>query len=188
MTLAGADEPNAPEREYRCADQGEWAIETAEPRSPEGAALLRQFLAEMITRYYRRPTDDAEIDRHLAQGHDSDDLRPPTGLLLLARRRGEPAGCVGLRCLDTRTMELTRMFVRPDARGEGAAEDTARRLGAHRIRLNTREDLVEARRLYAARGYAEIAAYGDDPLADHWFEKRIRIDPPGLTNTGIVLP
>ncbi|MGM7645649.1 GNAT family N-acetyltransferase [Nocardia sp. JW2] len=147
----------------------------------------------MITRYYRRPTDDAEIDRHLAQGHDSDDLRPPTGSLLLARRRGEPAGCVGLRRLDTRTMELTRMFVRPDARGEGgaavlldAAEDTARRLGAHRIRLNTRRDLVEARRLYARRGYTEIAAYGDDPLADHWFEKRIRVDPPGLTNTDIV--
>ena len=63
-----------------------WRIEPADPRSPQAAAVLRLYQAEMITRYYRRPTDDAEIDWHLANGYNSDDLTPPTGLLLLARR------------------------------------------------------------------------------------------------------
>ncbi|MEU0499475.1 GNAT family N-acetyltransferase [Nocardia sp. NPDC004278] len=157
-----------------------WAVEPAEPRSPEAATILRLYLAEMISRYYCRPTDEAEIDRHLADGHDSDDLAPPTGLLLLARRSGEAVGCVGLRRLDAQTLELTRMFVRPDARGDGgaaellgSAELAARELGAHAIRLTTRKDLVEARALYSKHGYAEIPPYGDDPLADHWFEKKL---------------
>ncbi|MEV4130454.1 GNAT family N-acetyltransferase [Nocardia sp. NPDC049707] len=157
-----------------------WSVEPADPRSPEAAAILRLYLAEMICRYYGRPTDNAEIDRHLAEGHDSDDLTPPTGLLLLARRSGEAVGCVGLRRLDAQTLELTRMFVRPDTRGDGAAaellssaEVAARELGARTIRLTTREDLVEARALYAKHGYAEIPPYGDDPLADHWFEKKL---------------
>ncbi|MGF6887237.1 GNAT superfamily N-acetyltransferase [Nocardia sp. GAS34] len=157
-----------------------WTVEPAEPRSPEAAAILRLYLAEMISRYYGRPTDDAEIDRHLADGYDSDDLTPPTGLLLLARRTGTAVGCVGLRRLDARTLELKRMFIRPDARGDGgaaellaSAELAARELGAHAIRLTTRNDLVEARALYAKHGYAEIPPYGDDPLADHWFEKKL---------------
>lgn len=155
-------------------------VEPVDPHAPEAADVLRHYLAEMISRYYRRPTHDAEIDRHLADGHGSDDLRPPTGLLLLARRGGEAVGCVGLRRLGAQTLELTRMFVRPAARGEGlaaellgCAESAARELGARVIRLNTRKDLVEARTFYAKHGYVEIPPYCDDPLADHWFEKML---------------
>ncbi|MFD6395345.1 GNAT family N-acetyltransferase [Nocardia sp. NPDC060249] len=157
-----------------------WAVEPAEPRTPEAAALLRLYLAEMISRYYRRPTDDTQIDRYLADGHDSDDLAPPTGLLLIARRRGEAVGCIGVRRLDADTVELTRMFVHADARGAGgaaallrSAEAAAHKVHARGIRLTTRNDLVEARALYAKHGYSPIPPYGDDPLADHWFEKRL---------------
>jgi GNAT superfamily N-acetyltransferase len=72
------------------------------------------------------------------------------------------------------------MFVRPEARGAGvaalllaAAEQRARADGASVIRLNTRTDLVEARSLYAKHGYQEIPRYSDDPLAEHWFEKKL---------------
>jgi len=74
------------------------------------------------------------------------------------------------------------MFVRPEARGSGvadlllaAAEQYARGDGASLIRLNTRSDLVEARALYAKHGYQEIPPYGDDPLAEHWFEKQLAL-------------
>jgi hypothetical protein len=40
-------------------------------------------------------------------------------------------------------------------------------------RLDTRHDLVEARRLYATHGYVEIPPYSDNPYADHWFDKRL---------------
>jgi GNAT superfamily N-acetyltransferase len=157
---------------------GVWAVEVAAPSEPEAAAVLRDNLAEMISRYYGRETDDAEIDRHLRAGHDSDDLVPPSGLLLLARRSGEVVGCAGLRRVDETTAELTRVFVRPDARGEGgavlllaAAERSALELGMRSIRLNARGDLVEARALYAKRGYVETEPFGDDPFAEYWFEK-----------------
>ena len=159
-------------------------IEVVAPYSPEAAEVLRDYLGEMISRYYGRPTDDAEINQHLGAGHGSDDLVEPTGVLLLARSAGDgaprPVGCVGLRRLDKHARELTRMFVRPEARGEGiaalllaAAEQRARADGASVIRLNTRKDLVGARALYAKHGYREIPRYGDEPLADHWFEKKL---------------
>jgi GNAT superfamily N-acetyltransferase len=72
------------------------------------------------------------------------------------------------------------MFVRPEARGTGvaalllaAAEQRARADGAAVIRLSTRNDLVEACALYATHGYQEIPPYGDDPLAEHWLEKKL---------------
>ena len=160
-------------------------IETAAPDLPAAAEILRDYLGEMISRYYGRPADDAEINQHLGAGHDSDDLVEPTGVLLLAQSadggaQPRPIGCVGLRRLDAQTRELTRMFVRPEARGAGvaalllaAAEQRARADGASVIRLNTRHDLVEARALYARHGYQEIPRYGDDPLAEHWFEKKL---------------
>jgi GNAT superfamily N-acetyltransferase len=148
---------------------------------PESAALLRRYYTELIIRYYGRPTDDAEVDAVLAE-EPSDDLTPPTGEFLVARLDGAPVACVGLRVLDPHTVELTRMYVGPEARGRGGAglliahaeRIAVATFGAHAIRLDTRKDLVEARALYAKYGYAEIAAYNDSPYADHWFEKPLR--------------
>jgi hypothetical protein len=51
--------------------------------------------------------------------------------------------------------------------------DVASRYYARVMRLDTRRDLVEARALYAAHGYAEIPAYSSGPYADHWYEKHL---------------
>lgn len=148
--------------------------------APESSALLRRYYTELVVRYYGRPTDDAEVDAVLAQ-EPSDDLTRPTGEFLVAWVEGAPVGCVGVRVLSADTAELTRMYVGPEARRTGvatalvaAAEAVARDgFGVARIRLDTRKDLVEARALYAARGYREIAAYNESPYADHWFEKEL---------------
>lgn len=148
--------------------------------APESELLLRRYVTELIVRYYGRPTDDREIDEVLAL-EPSHDLIRPTGEFLVARRDGLPSGCVGLRVLDAATVELTRMFVVPEARRQGgadvlvtAAEGVARdTFGAAAIRLDTRTDLVEARALYAKHGFAEIAPYNDSVYAGHWFEKKL---------------
>jgi hypothetical protein len=44
-------------------------------------------------------------------------------------------------------------------------------LGAERIVLDSRLDLVEARALYLRRGYAEIQAYKNGPYAEIWYGK-----------------
>jgi ribosomal protein S18 acetylase RimI-like enzyme len=70
--------------------------------------------------------------------------------------------------------------VHPGVRREGgasqliaAAEDAARGIGADIMRLDVRSDLVEARALYAGRGYKEVAPFSDATYADHWFEKAL---------------
>jgi GNAT superfamily N-acetyltransferase len=147
--------------------------------SAAAVSMLRAYFTEIVGRYLNRPASQAEVDA--AMGEDPNhDLVPPNGLFLLARLGGDPVGCVGLRRPAPRIAEVKRMFVRPEARGFGggaellaAAEHAARELGATTVRLDTRHDLVEARRLYARHGYVEIEPYSDNPYADHWFEKRL---------------
>jgi GNAT superfamily N-acetyltransferase len=157
-----------------------WETTPLAPGHPEAHALLRQYYTELVARYYDRPATEAEVDQVLID-EPSDDLVAPTGRFLVARRDGAPVGCLGVRVLDPDTAELTRMFVRADARGQGAAsrliaaaERAAREvLNASALRLDTREDLVEARALYSKHGYREIPAYNDSQYADHWFEKQL---------------
>jgi hypothetical protein len=41
------------------------------------------------------------------------------------------------------------------------------------VRLETNRSLTEAIGLYGSAGYVEVAAFNDEPFADHWFEKRL---------------
>nr|WP_232792560.1 GNAT family N-acetyltransferase [Actinacidiphila yeochonensis] len=146
--------------------------------APESQALLRRYYTELVSRYHGRPTDDAEVSAVLAE-EPSDDLTRPTGEFTVARLDGIPVGCAGVRAVSGATVELTRVYVAPEARRRGvasvlvaAAEELAREaFGASRMRLDTRRDLVEARALYARLGYQEVAAFNRSPYADHWFEK-----------------
>lgn len=149
-----------------------WTMTAADAaRSP----LNREYNAEMISRYWGRPAGEAEIDAYERDEQDHD-----VPVFLVASRDGNDVGCLGMRFLDNGVGELTRMFVREPFRGQGVAsalitameaEATARGLTA--LRLDTRADLVEARSLYAKRGFVEIAPYNAAEYADHWFEKRL---------------
>ncbi|AXB48848.1 hypothetical protein A4R43_27750 [Amycolatopsis albispora] len=141
--------------------------------------MLFCYYDEIASRYYRRRVPREEVEQIMAE-FPSDDLTPPTGVFLLARLDGEPAGCVGVRVYTPEIAELTRMFVDVGHRGSGgagllvrAAEDAAREIGAKSMWLNTRDDLVEARAFYAKHGYQPIPPYGDDPYAEHWFGKEL---------------
>jgi len=54
-----------------------------------------------------------------------------------------------------------------------AAEDAGRQGGATTVRLDTRADLTEARRLYDGVGFIEIPRYNDSRYAQCWYEKRL---------------
>ncbi|MGJ7907877.1 GNAT family N-acetyltransferase [Actinopolyspora sp. H202] len=145
----------------------------------ESVVLLREYFAEMTARYIGRRPTKSEIESSMAED-PSTDLSGATGRFFVARENGRAVGCVGLRRLDEHIGELTRMFVVEPSRGQGlgvlllrAAERAAVELGMRAIRLDTRNDLVEARKLYAASGYEEIEPYSDALYADHWFEKRL---------------
>ncbi|MGC9382673.1 GNAT family N-acetyltransferase [Streptomyces sp. MH13] len=160
-----------------------WTIAPEPYDSPVAAALWRAYYTEVSDRYYLlhegRATEPAELEREIA-AYSGADLVPPRGRLLVARYGGEPAGTSGVRLRDGTTAELTRVFLYERMRGRGgaallvrAAEDAARALGASRVVLDTRGDLVEARALYARLGYTETEAYKEDPYAEHWFVKQL---------------
>ncbi|MFE8943678.1 GNAT family N-acetyltransferase [Streptomyces sp. NPDC007856] len=163
-----------------------WSI-TPEPYdSPVAAALWRAYYTEVSDRWYLlhegRRTDPDELERGIAAATGAE-LTPPTGQLLVGRYDGEPAGCAGVRLLEPDTAELTRVFVYERARGRGgapllvaAAEEAARALGARRLILDTRSDLVEARSLYARLGYTETGPHNDDFYAEHWFRKELALN------------
>ncbi|GHC40854.1 GNAT family N-acetyltransferase [Streptomyces flavofungini] len=161
-----------------------WSVAPEPVGSAAAGALWRAYYTEVSDRWYElhegRRTDPAELERGIASETGAG-LAAPTGVLLLARYDGEPAGTAGVRLLDPATAELTRVFVTPGLRGKGggpvllaAAEDAAHGLGATRILLDTRNDLVEARALYARHGYVEGAPHNADVYAEHWFRKDLR--------------
>ncbi|MEW2297979.1 GNAT family N-acetyltransferase [Streptomyces sp. NPDC006743] len=178
------------------AGAASWTVAPEPYDSPVALALWRAYYTEVSDRWYLlhegHRTDPAELEREIA-AHTGSELAPPTGQLLVARYGGRPAGTAGVRLLDAATAELTRVFLREEARGRGgavllvtAAEDAARALGARRMILDTRGDLVEARALYARLGYTENARHNDDPYAEHWFSKPLGAgeDDAGRAMTG----
>lgn len=86
--------------------------------------------------------------------------------LWVALDRGHVVGSVALRDLGEGTLELKRMYLRPDARGHGlgrrllaTALDYARESGADVVRLDTSQRMETARRLYEAHGFVRIPGY-----------------------------
>lgn len=96
---------------------------------------------------------------------------PPAGRLLLALHQGTPIGCVALQAIDTRRVEMKRLFLRPIARGAGAGRalvtkilHEAQAIGYEEIVLDTLPSMVEAQQLYAGFGFRDIAPYRPNPI------------------------
>ncbi|MEU0402309.1 GNAT family N-acetyltransferase [Streptomyces sp. NPDC006197] len=156
-----------------------WTFSAERVDTPDATALRRDYYDDVASRYWKRPATEAEIDEGLTND-GVELLTPPTGQFLVARFEGKPAGCGGVLMRDGERAELTRVFLRHAFRGAGGAgallrrlEEEARGLGARRMVLNTRLDLVEARALYTRHGYAEIPAYCTGPYMEIWYGKEL---------------
>lgn len=156
-----------------------WTVAPERFDSPDASALRRDYYDEVASRYWQRPATAEEIDEGLT-GDGADLLTAPTGAFVVGRFDGKPASCAGLLVVDADTAEVTRVFVRPEFRGTGggglllaAVERAARAFGARQIRLDTRNDLVEARGLYAKHGFWEVPAFHQRQYAEHWFAKEL---------------
>jgi GNAT superfamily N-acetyltransferase len=141
--------------------------------------MLWVYFEELVTRHQGRPATDDEIRESLLEG-PSNDLVAPSGVLLLARLGGTPVGCIGLRFQPDRVGQVTRMFVIASERQQGFGfrlldelATVARNHGITRLELDTRDDLVEARRLYERYGFEEVPAFNAGRYAEHWFVKNL---------------
>jgi putative acetyltransferase len=95
---------------------------------------------------------------------------------------GRVLGCGGLRSLGQPVAEIKRMYVRPEARGEGVGvailmelESQAVKLGFKVLRLETGPLQPEAIGLYARSGYREIPCFATytGATASRCFERRL---------------
>jgi len=175
------------------------SIEAVGPDSEAARAALRLYVDDVASRYYGRQATCAEIDAALADD-PSDDLAAPDGVLLVAFAAAAASadaasadaasasasslaavvGCAGLRVLPGGIGEVCRVFVTVSARGGGLGarlmaelERLARARDLRLLRLDTRHDLVEARRLYARLGFREVPPFNADRYAEHWFAKAL---------------
>ncbi len=141
-------------------------------RRPSGSADMR-----IVAALFREYAETMDFD--LCFQDFESELRdlpgayaPPTGALILAERRGEAVGVVGLRDLGDGACEMKRLYLRPAARGDGLGQELldavleeARRLGYRRMRLDTIPGYHDrAITAYRARGFREIGAYTHNPV------------------------
>lgn len=92
----------------------------------------------------------------------------------VARRQGRAVGCGGVILNADCSGEIKRMFVNPDARGQGvgkallsAIETAARSEGIRLLRLETGVRNHEALALYRRNGYRDRGPFGSY-VADPW--------------------
>ncbi|MGD0833232.1 MAG: GNAT family N-acetyltransferase [Candidatus Dormibacteria bacterium] len=101
-------------------------------------------------------------------------FRRPRGILLLAERDSRAAGVGALRRLARGVVEVKRMYVVPDRRGQHVGSAIldrliaeARGMGATTLRLDTCRFMTEAQRLYRSRGFVEREPYEGTEIPPH---------------------
>ena len=151
-------------------------IERVESPTDDARALVDELETELSTHY---PPEN----RH---GYDIARLFQPNVSFFIARLDGSAVGCGGIAFEDD-FAELKRMYVRPGARGRGAAqavlarlEQEARARGVTRLALETGDAQLAAIRFYERAGFTRRSAFGAyatmPPSATGrcvYFEKRI---------------
>lgn len=143
-------------------------VETAEDRALAAVlhAELRDWDIEQVRALGMDAQTVADFYYSAGSGDEDDPFAPPAGLMLLARRGPEAAGCAGFRASGDGVCELKRMYVRPAHRTQGIGElllrralDEARAAGYRRMRLETVTFMPAAIALYRRHGFMDLAPY-----------------------------
>lgn len=107
-----------------------------------------------------------------------EEMVPPRGGFVLVLDGGRPVAGGGVRRLEDGVAEIKRMFVVPDARGQGhgrrlldALEAAAADLGYRALRLDTAQSMTTAMEMYRRSGFRDIPDYNGNSYASFWGEK-----------------
>ena len=140
-----------------------------------GATLVGAMRGEIAAVYPGLVLDGPEMPKA-----GPSELSPPRGAFIVGWRDGSPICCGGVKELGGGACEIKRMYVVPEARGQGVArallaalEDRARRLGYEIARLDTGPRQPHANALYLSEGYTEIENFNGNPVASFFGEKSL---------------
>ncbi len=154
-------------------------VEVENPTSPTARWCLEHYFDELGARFEHGFDPARSIPADAAQ------LVPPAGVFLVARSCARTLGCGALKSGKNGIGEIKRMWVAPEARGQGvgrrlleALESHARKLRLAILHLETNRTLHEAQSLYRRHGYLEVLPFNAEPYAHHWFEKRLDLAEP----------
>lgn len=135
-------------------------VRRADLLSATAQRLILALNAELESRY---PEDGATFFRL-----DAEEVAEGRGGFFVAYLDDEPVGCGAVRWFEPGVAEIKRMYVAPQARGQRVARQIldvltaeARRLGAHRLLLETGPRQPEAIALYEHAGFTHIPHYGE---------------------------
>ena len=108
------------------------------------------------------------------------ELWPPAGVFLVGYLDGVAVCGGGLKRLPDGACEIKRMYVVPEARGQGVArellhalENAARELGYAIARLDTGPRQAHAQGFYEREGYRPVGNFNDNPVATYFGEKQL---------------
>jgi putative acetyltransferase len=145
----------------------------AQISAPEDIAEVRDLVMEFTTWAMslvpgETPPTFADLESELAGLPGV--YAPPSGCFLLARDAGRPVGCVAFKPKGSGTVELKRMYVRPDQRGKGTGQklvasliEEARGRGNRRIVLDSFHTMKSAHAIYRSMGFFDVSAPDDFP-------------------------
>lgn len=128
---------------------------------PDARRLVRALFDEQVERYGYADPPDGDVATYT----------PPEGLFVVGYLRGEPVVCGGYRShdIESRTVEIKKMYALPETRGGGLGrlvltelERRAALSGARRAILETGVRNTAALCLYTGMGYAPTARYAKD--------------------------
>ena len=148
-----------------------WTIDVRDPDDDEARAAVRAYSAELDELLGASSPTIADPDTGA--------YRAPRGTFLVVMDRREVSGCAALRVIDVPphgpVAEVKRMWVSRRLRGHGVGRALLERLhadargrGLGYVVLDSRRELLDARRLYLAAGYRDIEPYGDNADANVW--------------------
>lgn len=151
-------------------------IMAVDPEHGDAVGCLREYVAELNRRSTRGfdPSVGATALPH--------EVRPPAGQFFVAYLHDEAIGCGAVKHHAGAPAEIKRMWISPKARGLGLGrrlletlESCALQAGAEVAHIETSAVLTEALALYRSAGWVEVPAFNEEPFADHWFEKQLRL-------------
>ena len=149
-------------------------VSLVEARSPSDFAAAADLMRAFVGWQHVRHADNRDrIDAYFNPEGFEDELARlpepfvrPGGTLLVAKFRGEIAGCIALKDLGDRVCEMKRLYLKPEYHGLGLGRmlvsrliEEATAMGHTSMRLETGPLQFEAQGLYAAFGFRCIRPY-----------------------------